>query len=196
MEWMNKMSAPNRKRNMEKQDREEKGRDSEADKDSRHADKDWQILYEDFLAIIRDLTDTAHKIAQVEEEKAIAVSLKRHELLEGFMKREQAGILKLRGLDQHRVRLARQLGWDALSFPQILGKVSPDQQECLKMMFFELEQELKRLIKSKELAGQMINIRIYQMIVAIERKAGVPYDQARKVNLDEFSHTSLCDRYA
>lgn len=93
-----------------------------------------KVLYEDFLTIIGDLRDTAHKIAQIEEEKAVAVSLKRHELLEGFMKREQAGILKLRGLDQHRVRLVKLLGWESLSFSQILEKVSPIQQEYLKVL--------------------------------------------------------------
>lgn len=154
-----------------------------------------KVLYEDFLAIIRDLRDTARKIAQVEEEKAVAVSLKRHELLEGFMKREQAGILKLRGLDQHRVRLVKLLGWESLSFSQILEKVSPIQQEYLKALFSELERELMGLMESKELAERIINVRIYEMMIIVKRKDGIPYDHTGNVNLDEFPHTNLCDRY-
>lgn len=167
----------------------------ETNKDSCIMDKNQQVLYENFLAIIRDLTDTAHELAQIEEKKAAAVSLKRHDLLEGFMKREQAGILKLRGMDQHRVRLAKLLGWDALSFSQILEKVSPAQQEHLKMLFFELEKELMDLMESKELAERIINVRIYEMMIVVKRKAGIPYDSRGNINLDEFPHTNLCDRY-
>ena len=169
--------------------------DSEANGDNGFADKNRQVLYEDFLDIIRDLTDVAHKIAQVEEEKIIAVSQKRHELLEGFMKREQADILKLRGLDQHRIRLAKGLGWDSLTFSQILEKVNPVQQKYLKLLFFELEQELMRLIQSKELAERIINVRIYELLITVERKTGIPYDNTRTVNLDEGLCVNLCDRY-
>lgn len=195
MEWIDKTAVPYRKTNVKKQDRAEKGMDAEADKDGCFKDKNRQPLYEDFLAIIRELTDTAHKLAQIEEEKAVAVSLKRHELLEGLMKKEEAGMLRLRGLDQHRVRMAKLLGWDNLSFSQILEKVRPIQQEYLKQLFLTLEQELMRLTKSKELAKGIINIRIYEMFIAAERKTGTFYDQEGNVNFDEFSHANLCDRY-
>lgn len=99
MKWIDKMPVPNMEKDREKRNETEKDRGSEADENSSFMNKDRQILYEGFLNIIRDLTDIAHKIAQIEEEKTVAVSLKRHELLEGFMKKEQASILKLRGLD-------------------------------------------------------------------------------------------------
>ena len=41
-----------------------------------------QESLEEFAAVIRDLSDTAARIAQVEEAKAAAASQRRHELLE------------------------------------------------------------------------------------------------------------------
>lgn len=195
MKWIDKMPVPNMDEDREKRNETKKDMDSEADRDCGLIDKKRQVLYEDFLDIIRDLIDVAHKIAQVEEEKAVAVSQKHHELLDGFMKREQAGILKLRGLDQHRMQLAKRLGWDSLTFSQILEEINPVQQEYFKMLFLELEQELMRLIESKELAERIINVRIYELLITVERKAGIPYDNTRTVNLDECSHVNLCDRY-
>ena len=113
-------------------------------------DKNQLVLYERFLTILRELTETAHSIARAEEEKAVALSLKRHDLLDGFMKKEQAYILTLRGLDQHRVRLAKSLGWESLTFVQILEKVEPVQKEYLKILFHDLEQELRTLQQSNE----------------------------------------------
>lgn len=158
-------------------------------------DKNQLILYEKFLTIIRELTETAHSIARVEEEKAVALSLKRHELLDGFMKREQAYILKLRGLDQHRVRLTKSLGWESLTFSQILEKVEPIQKEYLKILFHDLEQELRAIQQSKEVAERMMNVRVYELLISIERQEGIPYDSERKVNFERFPHTNLCDRY-
>ena len=195
MKWINKMPATNMEEDREKRVGTKTGTNSEADTDNGSADKNRQILYEGFLDIIRDLTDVAYKIAQVEEEKAVAMSQKRHELLDGFMKREQAGILKLRGLDQHRIRLAKRLGWDSLTFSQILEEVHPGQREYLKMLFLKLEQELMRLIQSKELVERIINVRIYELLITVERKSGIPYDHTRMVSLDERSYANLCDRY-
>ena len=158
-------------------------------------DKNQLVLYEKFLMIIRELTETAHNIARAEEEKAVALSLKRHDLLDGFMKREQAYILRLRGLDQHRVRLAKSLGWDSLTFSQILEKVEPIQKEYLEILFHDLEQELRTLQQSKEVAERMMNVRVYELLVAVERQSGIPYDREREVDLEGFPHMSLCDRY-
>ena len=158
-------------------------------------DKNQLVLYEKFLMIIRDLTENARRIARTEEEKAVALSLKRHELLDGFVRREQAYILKLRGLDQHRVRLAKSLGWDSLTFSQILEKVEPIQKEYLKTLFHDLEQELRALQQSKEVAGRMMNVRVYELLAAIGRQEGILYDRGRKVDLEGFPYTSLCDCY-
>ncbi len=158
-------------------------------------DKNQLVLYERFLTILRELTETAHSIARAEEEKAVALSLKRHDLLDGFMKKEQAYILTLQGLDQHRVRLAKSLGWESLTFVQILEKVEPVQKEYLKILFHDLEQELRTLQQSKEVAERMMNVRVYELLAAIERQAGIPYDRERKVDFEGFPHTNLCDRY-
>lgn len=158
-------------------------------------DKNQLVLYEDFLMIIRDLTDTARGITGIEEEKALALSQNRPEYLEGFMKKEQACILKLRGLDQHRVRLEKSLGWESLTFSQILEVVDPMQQEYLKVLFHELEQQLKLLLQFKEVAERIMNVRVYELLAAMKREAGIPYDRGRKAGPEGFPYANLCDRY-
>lgn len=158
-------------------------------------DEKQLILYEKFLSIISDLTETAHGIARAEEEKAVALSLKRHELMDGFMRKEQAYILKLRGLDQHRVRLTKSLGWEALTFSQILEKVEPAKKKYLKILFHDLEQELRAIQQSKEVAERIMNVRVYELLTAMERQEGIPYDRERKVDFKGIPHTNLCDRH-
>ena len=157
-------------------------------------DKNQLVLYEDYLRMIRELADTAHTIAKIQEEKAVAAAQRRHELLDSYMKKEQSCILKLRGLDQHRERLAKSLGWDRLNFSQILEKVEPARRENLKGLFGNLEQELRFLLQSREVAGRIMDIRVYECLITVRQRPGVLYDRGRKMEQEGF-HTNLCDRY-
>lgn len=157
-------------------------------------DKNQLVLYEDFLRMLRELANTAHTIAKIQEEKAMAAAQKRYELLEIYMRKEQACILKLRGLDQHRVRLEKSLGWDRLSFSQILERIEPIRQEYLKGLFCELEQELWSLLQFREVAGRIVDIRAYESLITVWQRPGVLYDRERKMEPEGF-HTNLCDRY-
>ena len=154
-----------------------------------------QELFDNFTAVIRDLTETAGHIAQVEEDKAEAASLKHHERMDGYIKKEQADILKLRGLEQHRIRLAKSLGWESLTFRQILEKADPDTEQILTPLFRDLEQQLKRLKQSRDAAEQIINVRIHELETAIARQQGGSYDNSSNVNPATLPRQKMRDIY-
>ena len=79
-------------------------------------------LLEEFAASIEQLAHTIEGIARLEEEKAETASLGYHDRMDGILKREQVYILKLRGLEQKRLRLAEAMGWKGLTFRQILSQ--------------------------------------------------------------------------
>ena len=67
-------------------------------------------LLEEFAGSIKQLAHTIEGIARLEEEKAETASLGHHDRMDGILKREQVYILKLRGLEQKRLRLAEAMG--------------------------------------------------------------------------------------
>ncbi len=135
-------------------------------------------LFDKFTAVIRELTVLAGDIAQVEEAKAEAASLRHHERLDGFIQKEQAQILKLRGLEQHRMRLAGELGWDSLAFRQILERADDDQKRALTPLFDELSRQLDRLQQSRKASEQIIQVRIHEIETAIAQQQGTSYDNS------------------
>ena len=143
-----------------------------------------QELFEDFIAVIDELAELCENIAYIEEAKAEAASLKQHEFLDDYIQEEQAQILKLRGLEQHRLRLAQELGWNSLTFSQILEIAEPAQVEQLSPCFYDLELQLKRLQQSRKAAEQIINVRIHELQVAIAKQEGSGYDNAGNINLN------------
>lgn len=158
-------------------------------------DLNTQETLEKFAAVIRELTDTAGHIAGIEENKAAAASEKRHELLDTFIQDEQAQILKLRGLEQRRLRLADSLGWKSLTFRQILEKAEPAQQTLLQPLFLELEHQLKRLENARGNAEQIISTRLHEMQIILARQQGGSYDNTGNINLNSPVHTKLQNKY-
>ncbi len=157
--------------------------------------QDTQELFHNFTAVIRELTVLAGDIAAVEERKAEAAVQKRHQLLDGFIQKEQAQILKLRGLEQRRIRMAKELGWDSLTFRQILEKAEPTQKEALSPLFTELEQNLKRLEQSRRSSEQIIKVRIHELETAIARGQGGSYDNSGSVSPGVPLHNKMRDTY-
>lgn len=157
--------------------------------------QDKQELFHNFTAVIRDLTVLSGDIAKVEERKAEAAVQKRHELLDGFIQKEQAQILKLRGLEQRRMRMAKELGWESLTFRQILEQAEPEQKEALDPLFFELEQNLKRLGQSRKSAEQIIKVRIHELETAIARQQGGSYDSSGGVDPGTPPRNKMKDTY-
>ena len=158
-------------------------------------DLNTQETLEKFATVIRELTDTAEYIAQIEENKAAAASEKRHELLDTFIQDEQAQILKLRGLEQRRLRLADSLGWKSLTFRQFLEKAEPGQQTLLQPLFLELEHQLKRLENARGNAEQIISTRLHEMQIILARQQGGSYDNTGNINLNSPVHTKLQNKY-
>ncbi len=152
-------------------------------------------LLDSFSDIIRQLTVLTGQLSQVEEAKAEAASEKRHELLDGFIQKEQAQLLKLRGLEQHRMKLAKNLGWDSLTFRQILDRADSQQREVLLPLFTELEQQLNRLTQSRKASEHIINVRIHEIETLIALQEGSSYAPSRSVSVSAPSRPKMKDTY-
>lgn len=122
---------------------------------------------EHFSEVLRQLTDVVNDLAQIEGQKAQAAAYSQHHLINGFLNPEQAQILKLRGLEQKRMKFAEELGWKGLTFRQILEQADNEQKELLSPLFAELDREVKRLTSAKDSADRAIKLRLRELETAI-----------------------------
>lgn len=150
---------------------------------------------EEFTTVIKDLTILAKQITDLEDAKALAASERRHQLLDGYIQREQACILKLRGLEQHRIRLAEALGWNSLTFRQILEKMPPQESKSIEPLFLDLESQLNRMQQARKAAEQIMKVRIHEINVAIAQKEGGSYDTEGNVNVNPPRAAKLKNTY-
>lgn len=145
-------------------------------------------VLEEFAGSIRDLTGVIRNITRIEREKAEAASLGRHDQIDGFLKREQVYLLKLRGLEKKRLQLVNDLGFQNLTFQQILNRAEDSQKKLLSPLFADLEQELRSLKDAESAAEKIIRVRLREFEYILSTEKGQTFDST-----DQGTH--FHDRY-
>ena len=154
---------------------------------------DTRDMLEGFACSIEQLTDTIRNIARIEEEKAEAASQGRHDRMDDILKREQVYILKLRGLEQKRLRLADAMGFKGLTFRQILNQATQEQEDRLSPLFTDLDSQVGYLKEVKDTAERMIHVRLREFNQILSAASGEGYDETG--NLTMGSSSLFHDRY-
>lgn len=121
----------------------------------------------EFARSITLITDVVKDIRRIEEQKAVSASEGHHDKMSGLIQREQAILLKLRGLEQNRLHQVEALGWKVLTFREILSSVSEEQKELLLPLFTELDRELKVLTDARDSADRIITLRLAEFQKAL-----------------------------
>lgn len=132
--------------------------------------------FEQFRQVLSHTAVVLEELAHMEQQKADAAAGKQHHLMDGFLKEEQALMLRLRGLEQHRMKLSDELGFHGLTFRQILEQADAPMRETLSPLFDSLTEETKKLTQAKEAADRIIRIRLREMESSIAKERGADYN--------------------
>ena len=127
---------------------------------------------EQFVQVLKQLIEAVTVLAGQEEQMAQAAALSQHHLISGFLNQEQAQLLKLRGLEQKRLRLASLMGWEDLTFQQILEQAETEQVSLLSPLFTYLNRQIKRLLSARDSADKAIRLRMRELDAAIGAMQG------------------------
>jgi hypothetical protein len=122
---------------------------------------------DEFIAVIKNLIHLFQDLIQIEQDKLVAAQKNRITFVEDSMNKEQAAILKLKGLDRKRENCQEQLGYKGCTFRQILSKVSGDNYVQLKQLFEELSEHVILFQDINESAQSLIEIKLHKIDKAI-----------------------------
>ena len=123
-----------------------------------------------FTALIRQFTELFDRMIPLEQEKLNVVKQNQVSALEDIIKREQAEIMSLRGLDQKRERLQKELGFSDLTFQEILERVSGEEHAELQQLFDELSGRVKEFRSITESSRTMMEVNLHAINKMVARK--------------------------
>jgi hypothetical protein len=121
----------------------------------------------EFITVIEDLTELFQELIQIEQTKLEAVKKNRITYVEDCMNKEQAAILKLRGLERKRELCQEKLGFEGDTFQTILSKTSGDEHIMLNGMFNTLSDHVRLFQEINDSARTMIEINLHKINKAI-----------------------------
>ncbi len=126
---------------------------------------------------LTEFTDVLHRFIELfdrmlplEQKKLEVVSKKQVTALEDIIKKEQAEILILRGLDQKREKLQEGLGWKDLTFKEILERLPEEQQGQIRPLFDELGGRVTSFRTITESSKTMMEVNLHAINKLMEQQ--------------------------
>ena len=125
-----------------------------------------------FRELIQQFIELFDRMTPLEQSKLEVVSRNQVALLEDIIKKEQAEIMALRGLDQKRERIQEELGWKDLTFQEILGKLSGEERTDMEQLFDELAARVTTFQSVTESSRTIMEVNLHAINQMVARQGG------------------------
>lgn len=150
----------------------------------------------EFTELLHHLLELFDRLIPLEQSKLEAVSQNRVSRLEEIIKREQADILSMRGLDQKRVRIQEKLGWKDLTFREILEQLPPDQRPQIQILFDELSSRVRTFQSVTDSSRSIMEVNLHNIEKLIAAQTpGKNQTYTEDGFLEKRRHTLQTDAY-
>ncbi len=126
--------------------------------------------FSNYIKIIEEFIDFFDSLIPIEQEKLDAAVKNRVSFVEECMHKEQAAVLRLRGLEQKREKEQESLGMKDYTFRQILEKVPEDIYSFLKPLFDRMSEQVTQFQSISDSAKDMIEVNLHLIQASLAEK--------------------------
>lgn len=145
-------------------------------------------MIEELIVVLKDIGDLLKKNIPLEEEKLKAVRDNKVSFVEDCMLKEQAVLLKMRGLEQKREQILKAAGYEGKTLREILEKVSPEERARLQPVIDEFLTNVQNFNSLNEESMKLIRLNLHQIEKAQAAREGNIYGRHKddEVQTDRF----------
>ena len=118
---------------------------------------------EQYIQILHDMNDLFTEMIPLEKSKMNCVTTRNLSLLEDIMKKEQAGIMRMRGLEQKRMKLQEQLGYGTKTFRDIISSAPEEYTGQLKELYEQLNKTVTSFKSVNESSSQLLELSLHNI---------------------------------
>lgn len=121
-----------------------------------------------FADLMKEFIEFFDTLIPIEQDKLNATVKNRVSLVDDLMHKEQAAVMRLRGLEQKREAEQKRLGLEGCTFRQILTKIPDTDVEVLKPLFDRMDQQVRTIRSlSKNIQDAIeVNLRVIELNLA------------------------------
>ena len=123
---------------------------------------------EELMKVFSETIQFIDEITEVENKKFQAALKNNIAAVDECMKKEQVLLLKLRGIDKKREAAQKALGYENMTFRQIIEKAPESDKKKLTEIFNSIEQKLKKYKESFSNAHNAIELNLHRINKKLE----------------------------
>ena len=116
-----------------------------------------------FIAVIDDFIEVIDKLIMLNKEKIEVAKANDIFSMDEIIKREQAISLKLKGIEKKRKSVQMELGFENMTFSQIIEDMYGETKEILNTKYFLLTDKVIQLKKEQDLSQDYIKLNLYKI---------------------------------
>lgn len=124
-----------------------------------------------FAELMKQLIELFDRMIPLEQEKLNVVKQNQVSALEELIKKEQAEIMALRGLDQKREKQQKELGFENMAFREILERLPQEQHEEFQELFDSLGARVKDFQSITESSRAIMEVNLHAINKMVAQKA-------------------------
>ncbi|MCI8599402.1 MAG: flagellar protein FlgN [Lachnospiraceae bacterium] len=125
----------------------------------------------EFTQIIRQLIELFDRMIPLEQKKLEMVSQNQIGFLDDIVKKEQAEVLAMRGLEQKREKAQQKLGFQDLTFQEILERLPEEQRGEQKALFDELSSKVSLFRTITDNSKSIVEVNLHAINKTIAKRA-------------------------
>lgn len=123
----------------------------------------------DFNKLVVSLIEVIKNLISIEQDKLNAVTNNNLEKLDGCIKDEQVQVMKLKGIEKSRVKLLSSLGYEGLTFKQIISTLEGEEKKESQKLFDSLKKVTKDFNSVNSSAKTAIEVNLYAIDMALNK---------------------------
>lgn len=125
-------------------------------------------VFEEIKKQMEEYSHTFDVLLDFEQRKFNAVKQKDLDVIDEYLKEEQAYLLQLRGFDKKREVLLKANGYEGYTFRQVINEAAGEEKADLENLYVEIEQKLDRFKKLMQTIDSYIDLQLFSVESAIE----------------------------
>lgn len=141
--------------------------------------------FHDYLTFLQELCQELDTLCDVEQRKISAVQAGDLDGLESCMKEEQAATLSLRGREQHRQAMLRELGLAGISLRELSQHCPPEDKEAASQITQQVLRSYQVLSSAQQAARTLMESNLRHIQQELDRRG-----EAREVPSAPFRKTT------
>ncbi len=140
-------------------------------------------MIDELIAVLGEIRDLLEQNIPLEKEKLKAVQENKVAVVEDCMLKEQAILLKMRGLEKRREKILKDAGYEGRTLRDLSADLDPDEKGRLQPAIDEFLLTVQNFNSLNEESMKLIRLNLHQIEKAVSAGDGDVYGRREKEKL-------------